>query len=374
MATLRTQEMELNMGPHHPSTHGVIRFILKTDGEVISECKPDVGYLHRSIEKIGERCTYNGFMPYTDRVDYVAAMNANFAYALAVEKLAGIQCPRRGELLRILTAELGRISSHLIALGAMAMDIGAITPFPYALRERERVNDLLEEICGARLTFNYHRIGGVGWDMPEGWDKKVLSFCDSFESITEEFDRLITRNHIFIERLGGVVVIPAEDAIDFGLSGPNLRASGVDFDLRRDEPYSLYPELDFAVPVGTSEVGVVGDCYNRFVVRVEEMRESIKIARQCISKLPETDGENPVPKPKNFKVKPNECYVRSEAPRGEMGIYVVSDGSDKAWRYRARTGSFTAMGAVEHISPGIMIADLVAVIASFDVVAPEIDR
>lgn len=374
MTTLHTQEMELNMGPHHPSTHGVIRFILRTDGEIVADCKPDVGYLHRSIEKIGELCTYNGFMPYTDRVDYVAAMNANHAYALAVEKLAAIECPRRAELLRMATAELGRVSSHLIAVGTMAMDVGAVTPFPYALRERERINDLLEEICGARLTFNYHRIGGVGWDMPEGWDKKVLKFCDSYDKILDEWDRLITKNHIFVERLANVVVIPAADAIDFGLSGPNLRASGVDFDLRRDEPYALYREMKFNVPVGSDEVGVVGDCYNRFVLRVLEMRESVALARQCIAKLPETTGENPVPKPKNFKVKPNECYVRTEAPRGEMGIYVVSDGSEKAWRYKARTGSFTAMGAVEHVAAGIMLADLVAVIASFDVVAPEIDR
>jgi NADH-quinone oxidoreductase subunit D len=374
MATLQTQEMELNMGPHHPSTHGVIRFILRTDGEIISECKPDVGYLHRSIEKIGELCTYNGFMPYTDRVDYVAAMNANFAYALAVEKLAGIPCTRRAELLRIITAELGRVSSHLIAVGTMAMDVGAVTPFPYALRERERINDLLEEICGARLTFNYHRIGGVGWDMPDGWDKKVRKFCDSFERISHEFDRLITLNHVFVERLAGVVVIPAADAIDFGLSGPNLRASGVDFDLRRDVPYSLYSELQFGVPVGSNAIGVVGDSYNRFDLRVKEMRESVQIVRQCLDLLPATAGEDPVPKPKNFKVKPNECYVRTEAPRGEMGIYVVSDGSEKPWRYKARTGSFTAMGTVEHVSNGILIADLVALIASFDVVAPEIDR
>ena len=374
MATLQTQEMELNMGPQHPSTHGVIRFILHTDGEIISQCKPDVGYLHRSIEKIAERCTYNGFMPYTDRVDYVAAMNANHAYALAVEKLAGIACSRRAELLRMITAELGRISSHLVAVGTMAMDVGAVTPFPYALRERERVNDLLEEICGARLTFNYHRIGGVGWDMPEGWDKKVRKYCDSYDKVLDEWDRLITKNHIFVERLVGVVAISAADAIDFGLSGPNLRASGVDFDLRRDMPYALYSEMKFDIPVGVDDLGVVGDSYNRFVVRVQEMREALKIVRQCVAKLPETAGEDPVPRPKNFKVKPNECYVRTEAPRGEMGIYVVSDGSDKAWRYRARTGSFTAMGMVEHVAPGILIADLVALIASFDVVAPEIDR
>jgi NADH-quinone oxidoreductase subunit D len=256
----------------------------------------------------------------------------------------------------------------------MAMDIGAITPFPYAIRERERVNDLLEEICGARLTFNYHRIGGVGWDMPEGWDKRVGKFCDSYDKILDEWDRLITKNHIFVERLADVVTISAADAIEFGLSGPNLRASGVDFDLRRDEPYALYSEMDFDVAVGTNDPAVVGDSYNRFVVRVHEMRQSVRLVRQCLAKLPETAGEDPVPKPKNFKVKPNECYVRSESARGEMGIYVVSDGSDKPWRYRARTGSFTAMGAVQHVSAGIMIADMVALIASFDVVAPEIDR
>jgi NADH-quinone oxidoreductase subunit D len=374
MAILQTQEMELNMGPHHPSTHGVLRFILKTDGEVISECKPDVGYLHRSIEKIGELCTYNGFMPYTDRIDYVAAMSCNFGWALAVEKLGGYPVTRRAELLRVITNELGRISSHLIAVGTMAMDLGAVTPFPYALRERERVNDLLEEICGARLTFNYHRIGGVGWDMPAGWDKKVLAFAGSFEKILDEFDRLLTGNQIFIERLADVVTIGAEDAVDFGLTGPNLRASGVDWDIRRDEPYSIYGDLKFCVPVGTAAVGVVGDSYNRFVVRVQEMRECCGIVRQCVGMLRDTDGQDPVPRPKNLKPPKGEVYLRTEAPRGELGMYVVSDGTEKAWRARARTGSFTAMGTVEHVSSGIMIADLVALIASFDIVAPEIDR
>jgi NADH-quinone oxidoreductase subunit D len=374
MTTLKTQEMELNMGPHHPSTHGVIRFILKTDGEIISECKPDVGYLHRSIEKIGELTTYNGFMPYTDRIDYVAAMNSNFVWALAVEKLAKIEVPRRAELLRIITAELGRISSHLVSVGSMTMDIGAITPFVHAIRERERVNDLFEEICGARLTFNYHRIGGVGWDMPVGWDKKVRAFVDNFEKQTEEFDRLITGNHIYIERLSGVVVIPVADAIEFGLTGPNLRASGLDWDLRRDEPYSLYGELKLKVPVGVNGPGVVGDCYNRFWVRMEEMRAACDLVRQCLALLPETEGQNPIPKPKNIKPPKGEAFVRTEAPRGDMGIYVISDGTEKPFRVKARTGSFASMGAIQHLAPGIMIADMVALIASFDVVAPEIDR
>src|SRR5262245_11840170 len=270
MTTLQTQEMELNMGPHHPSTHGVIRFILRTDGEIISQCKPDVGYLHRSIEKIAELCTYNGFMPYTDRVDYVAAMNANFAYALAVEKLAGLPCTRRADLLRIITSELGRISSHLIAVGALAMDVGAVTPFPYALRERERINDILEAICGARLTYNYIWIGGVSFDAPDGWLERVREFVDAYEKVIPEFNRLITGNKIFVERMRNVAIISPEMAINYSLVGPNLRASGVDWDLRRDEPYSIYPELDFKVIVGHGERGTVGDCYDRFVVRVRE--------------------------------------------------------------------------------------------------------
>src|SRR5689334_11742976 len=252
------EEMTLNMGPQHPSTHGVIRFIIKTDGAIMHEAIPDVGSLHRSIEGIAEKCTYEGFMPYTDRVDYVCAMTANHAWAAAVEKLAALEVPPRGEYLRMISDELNRISSHCIALGAMAMDIGAITPFPYALREREYVNDLLEELCGARLTYNYHRVGGVGWDLTDAWRDKVLNFCDHFEPIVDEFDRLITNNEIFIKRLAHLAPVPGPEAIDYGLVGPNLRASGVDFDVRRDCPYSLYSKVKFDVPVGRGQMGAVG--------------------------------------------------------------------------------------------------------------------
>ncbi|RPJ49382.1 MAG: NADH-quinone oxidoreductase subunit D [Candidatus Latescibacterota bacterium] len=370
---LRTEEMTLNMGPHHPSTHGVLRFILASDGEVVHSCKPDVGYLHRSIEKIGEKMTYLGFMPYTDRVDYVCAMNANWGYALAVEKLAGIAVPRRAEFIRVIVGELNRISSHLVALGTMAMDLGAITPFPWALRERERVNDLLEEICGARLTYNYVWIGGVAFDVPAGWLEKARSFVDSFERMIPEFDRLITGNKIFHERLVGVGVIDRETALGYGISGPNLRASGVAWDIRRDIPYGIYPELEFDVPVGACEAGALGDCYCRFRVRVREMEESVKIVRQCIDRFPHEELEF---RTKLRRVKPpiGSVYVASEAPRGELGFLILSNGTEYAERMRIRTGSFTAMSVLEKIAPGLMVADLVAVIASLDVVAPEIDR
>jgi NADH-quinone oxidoreductase subunit D len=367
------QEMTLNMGPQHPSTHGVIRFIVMTDGEIMREAEPDVGYLHRSIEHIAEKCTYEGFMPYTDRVDYVAAMTANHAWAAAVEKLAALKVPERAEWLRVISDELCRISSHCIALGAMAMDIGAVTPFPYALREREYINDLFEELCGARLTFNYHRVGGVGWDMTDAWRDKCLRFLDHFEPIIDEFNRLITGNDIFIKRLSSMGVITREEAIGYGLVGPNLRASGVDFDCRRDVPYSVYPKLKFNVPVGRGEMGTVGDAWDRFWVRVEEWRESVKLLRQSLQEIEKTPKGEFWERPKKLKPK-GDAQSRVEAARGEMACYVVGDGGTNAYRAHFRTGSFTAMGIIRDKSKGLMVADLVALIASLDVVAPEIDR
>jgi len=366
------EEMTLNMGPQHPSTHGVIRFVIRTDGEIMREAVPDVGYLHRAIEHIAEKCTYEGFMPYTDRVDYVCAMPANHAWALAVEKLAGLEVPPRAEYLRVVTDELNRISSHCIALGAMAMDIGAITPFTYILREREYVNELLEMICGARLTYNYHRIGGVGWDMPAGWRDKVLAWCDHFAPVMDEFDRLITNNELFVRRLANLAVIRADEAIDYGLVGPNLRGSGVDFDVRRDVPYSIYPKLRFEVPVGRGLCGSVGDAWDRYWVRAQEWRQSVAMVRQCLEQIDGTDKEFWTP-PK--KLKPvGDAMARVEAARGDMSCYVVGDGGANAYRARFRTGSFNAMGIIREKSRGLMIADLVALIASLDVVAPEIDR
>ena len=367
-----TEEMTLNMGPQHPSTHGVLRFVLKADGEVMREAIPDVGYLHRSIEKIAEKVGYHGFMPYTDRVDYVAAMPCNQGWAMVCEKLAGIAVPRRGEYCRVIAVELCRIVSHLLAVGSMTMDIGAYTPFTHALREREYINDLLEELCGARLTFNYMRIGGVAWDLPPGFAEKVLAFLDRFEPLIDEYNALISYNKIYVERLAHVAVISAADAIDYNLTGPNLRGSGVKFDVRKDLPYSVYAELDFEVPVGTGEAGTVGDCFDRYMVRIREMRESCRILRQCLAQLP--PGPVLAKVPRKFKPPPGDASVRVESARGDMGWYCVSDGSEYPYRVKIRTGSFTATAIIDKVSRGLMIADLVAVIASLDLVAPEIDR
>jgi len=366
------EEMVLNFGPQHPSTHGVINFIVETDGEVLKKAIPDVGYLHRSIEKIGEAVGYPGFMPYTDRVDYVAAMFANEGYATAVEKLLKVQPPPRAQWLRAISCELVRIASHLISVGTMAMDIGAFTPMLHGIRERETINDLIEELCGARLTYNYHRIGGVAYDMPERWRDKVLHFLDHFDRFLEEFDRLISFNEIYVRRLANVAVITREQAIAYGLSGPNLRGSGVDFDVRRDFPYGAYPEFKFAVPVGHGFKGCSGDCFDRYYLRCLEMGESSKIVRQALNSMP--DGEFMAKVPRNIKPEAGEAISRVESARGEMAYYVVSDGTNKAYRVRVRTGSFMAMGVIEDVSPGLMIGDLVALIASLDVVAPEIDR
>ncbi|HET9554108.1 MAG TPA: NADH-quinone oxidoreductase subunit D [Anaeromyxobacteraceae bacterium] len=367
------EEMILNFGPQHPSTHGVINFIVETDGEVLRRAVPDVGYLHRSIEKIGEGTGYHGFMPFTDRIDYVAAMFPNEGYATAVERLCKIEVPRRAQYLRAISCELARIASHLISVGTMAMDIGAFTPMLHGVRERETINDLIEALCGARLTYNYHRIGGVAYDLPEGWKEKTLAFLDHFDKFLVEFDRLLSFNEIYIRRLANVAVIPAKDAIDFGLVGPNLRGSGVDWDVRRDLPYGAYPDFEFEVPVGRGFRGTSGDCYDRYYCRVLEMGQSSRIVRQALLQLPE--GDIMAPKvARNLKPEAGEALSRVESARGEMAFYVVSDGTNKAYRVRARTGSFTAMGIIEQASQGLMIADLVALIASLDVVAPEIDR
>jgi NADH-quinone oxidoreductase subunit D len=369
---LVTEDMTLNMGPQHPSTHGVLRFIVRADGEVMKEAIPDIGYLHRSIEKIAEKVGWHGFLPYTDRVDYVAAMFCNHGWSMAAEKLAGIEVPRRGEYCRVIADELCRIHSHLLAAGSMAMDIGAFTPFTHAIREREYLNDLFEELCGARLTFHYMRIGGVGWDLPPGFAEKVLTFLDRFETVIDEYNRLISYNKIFTERLADVAVVSAERAIGYNLVGPNLRGSGVGYDVRRDDPYSVYPELDFDVPVGRGEMGTVGDCFDRYIVRIEVLKQSCRIIRQCLKQIP--DGPVIAKVPRNFKPPAGDCYVRLESARGDMGWYVVSDGTAFPYRCKIRTGSFAAISIVQEISHDLMIADLIAVIASLDLVAPEIDR
>lgn len=369
---LATEEMTLNMGPQHPSTHGVLRFVIKADGEIMRTAIPDIGYLHRSIEKISEKVGYHGFMPYTDRVDYVSAMQCNQGWAMVCERAAGIEVPRRGEFCRVIACELGRIASHLLSVGTMVMDIGGMTPFTHAIREREKVNNLLEDLCGARLTFNYMRIGGVAWDLPPGYSDQVRAFLDQFEPLIDEYNDLISYNKIYVERLADVAVVPKDEAINYNLVGPNLRGCGFRFDVRRDEPYSIYPELEFDVPVGTGEVGTLGDCFDRYMVRVKEMKESCKIVRQCLDTIP--DGPVLARVAKKLKPPAGDAFVRVEASRGDMGWYVVSDGSEFPYRTKIRTGSFSAMSIVDKLSRGIMLADLIALIASLDVVAPEVDR
>lgn len=363
--------MRLNMGPHHPATHGVINFLLETDGEILKSVTPDVGYLHRGIEKIAEQVGYAGTMPYTDRVDYLGAMFTNHGWALAVEKLAGITVPPRAEYCRVIASELNRIASHLIATGALAMDLGAFTPFLHWIREREKINDIMERICGARLTYNYMRFGGVSRDIDAETIDIIRRWMEHFEPLMGEFDRLISGNEIFVRRLAGIAAIDPDDAIAYGLVGPNLRACGVDWDVRRHEPYSIYHEFDWDVVLGRAVHGTLGDAYDRYDCRLREIRESLRILRQACDRIPEGEVRSKV-----ARIKPaaNETYARVEGPRGECGFYVVSDGTEKPYRARFRTGSFTAMTIIEHLSPGLMIADLVALIGSLDVIAPEIDR
>ncbi len=367
-----TEDMTLNMGPQHPSTHGVLRFVVRTDGEVMREAIPDVGYLHRSIEKIGEKVTWHGYVPYTDRADYLAAMFTNQGFCMAAERLGGIEVARRGEFCRVIACELNRIASHLIAVGTFSQDIGAVTPFIHALRERETINNLMEEICGARLTYNYIRIGGVGYDIGRETCGRIGEFLDHFEPIVYEYNRLLSYNKIFVERLASIAVITMEDALQYNIVGPNLRACGLKWDIRRDIPYSVYPELEFKIPVGTGEKGTLGDSFDRYMVRIREMQESCKILRQCLKMMPAGPAIAKVAR--KFKPAPGEVYIRVESARGDMGFYVVSDGSEYPYRVRFRTGSFTAMSLIEKISRGIMVADLIALIASLDVDAPEIDR
>ncbi len=363
-------EMVVNMGPHHPSTHGVLRFVIRTDGEIMRDVNPDVGYLHRSIEKIAESISYENLMPYTDRVDYVSAMTANHLWAMAVEKLTGAEVPERAEYLRVIADEFNRLISHLICVGVMAMDIGAITPFPYVIRERETVNDLIEELCGSRLTYNYCKIGGVSHDLPTGWIGRCNAFLNHLDHIFPEFDRLITDNEIFVDRCANICTITAEEAIAYGLVGPNLRASGVNYDLRRDLTYGIYDQVDFDVAIGTGAMGTTGDCWDRFWVRCEEMKQSARIIRQCLDQIPEGPIYN---KPK--RIRPTgEAWARCETSRGDMLCYVVGKGKPTPDRVHFRTGSFNAMQVVKPKSPGVMVADLVALIASLDVIAPEIDR
>lgn len=376
MDDIRTEEMVLNMGPQHPSTHGVLRVVIRTDGELVLESSTHVGYLHRSFEKVAENCTYIQIPPYTDRMDYVCAMANNLAYAGAVEKLAGLEVPERARYIRVIVAELNRIASHLLALGTYGLDLGAVTPFLLAFRDREMVLKIFEKLCGQRLNYSYVRVGGVSFDVTDEILADIEKFCDYFEpGSVDELDRLLSTNGIFISRTANVGVLPLDLAIAYGVTGPSLRGSGLARDLRKDAPYEVYDRFAFEVPVGRGEVGQVGDCWDRYMVRVREMRESAKIVRQAIRALPPGEFSDK----KTYRaVKPpkGEVYHKIEGARGEVGFYIVSDGSAKPYRIKARGPSFSNISVLDALVArgGCMVADMVAIIGSLDIVLGEVDR
>jgi NADH-quinone oxidoreductase subunit D len=381
---VRTDEMLVNMGPQHPSTHGVLRLVLRTDGEIISEVVPHLGYLHRCAEKIGENVTPIQFIPYTDRMDYLAGMNMNLAYSLAVEKLCGMKLPEKANVIRVLIAEMNRIASHLLGMGAYGLDLGTFSPFLYAFREREMILDLFEELCGARLTYSYITIGGAHDDLPPGWIERCQKFLDYLKPRVEEYHTLLTRNHIFVKRTANVGVLPKQLAIDHGCTGPVLRGSldasrgDPAWDLRKVEPYCGYEEYQFkAIIPPFSEKpadAVVGDSWHRFYVRMLEVVESVKIAEQAIRRYPKAQGAHRIEMPRTLP--PGEVYVETEAPRGQMGFYVVGRPSKDPvpLRVRARSSCFCNLSVTSEICKGCLIADIPAIVGSLDFVMGEVDR
>jgi len=361
-------ELVVNMGPQHPATHGVLRVVLKLDGEKVVDADAVIGYLHRGIEKLSENREWPQIVLLTDRLDYCASAAANLVYCETVEKLLSLEVPRRARYLRTVLAELQRIASHLVWVGSHAMDIGAITVFLFALRERELVLDLFEEYCGARLTYSTIRIGGVPHEIPPGWDRRVLAFCDIMDEKIAEYETLLTHNRIWLERTRGVGVISGSDAVAIGLSGPLLRASGVRRDVRKDEPYAAYDEMEFDVPLGRN-----GDTYDRYLVRLEEFRQSTRIIRQAIQGLPEGPVLGKVPR--LIKPPAGETYHANESPKGEIGFFIVSDGkSTSPYRLRVRPPSFCNLQALPALVRGHLVADVVAIIGTIDIVLGEVDR
>ncbi|WP_138482666.1 NADH-quinone oxidoreductase subunit D [Dyadobacter bucti] len=379
---LRTEEMVLNMGPQHPSTHGVLRLEVVTDGEVVVDVVPHLGYLHRCFEKHAEALPFNQIIPYVDRMDYVAAMNSEHAYVMGVERMLGIEndIPKRIEYIRVVVAELNRLASHFVALGTYAMDIGAYTPFLWMMRDREQILRLLEWTCGARMLYNYIWIGGLFYDLPVGFEERCLEFIQYLKPKLAELQQLVVDNKIFIQRTANVGVLPMPVAINYGCTGPMLRGSGLRYDLRKVDGYSVYPELDFEVPIGEGKMGTVGDCWDRTWVRVVECQESLKLIEQSLVQLTgdykRTRGFDPqAVVPKKIRPKAMDFYVRAENPKGELGFFFRTDGrSDIPVRCKARACSFNNLSVIGEMSKGALLADLVAIIGSIDVVMGEVDR
>lgn len=371
--SLRTEEMVVNMGPQHPSTHGVLRLEVVLDGEIVVDVIPHMGYLHRCFEKHCEQMmNYQQVIPYVDRMDYVAAMTNEFAFVTAGERLLKIEVNDRVHYIRIIMAELQRIASHLIAIGTFGIDMGAFTPFLYCFRDREKILDLFEMTCGARLLYNYMWIGGLSHDLPVGFIDKTKEFCKDFKVTIKELNDLLNYNEIFIKRTANVGVLPKDLAVNYACSGPMLRGSGIDWDLRRDDPYSLYNKFEWDVIVGKGEIGTVGDVWNRHMVRQREMEQSLRIIEQALAGLPEGDVQKSIPK--RIRPTPGDIYARIESPRGELGFYIIAEDNVTPYRIKARAPAFVNLSVINEISKGAMLADLVAIVGSIDIVLGEVDR
>ncbi|MEQ9405280.1 MAG: NADH-quinone oxidoreductase subunit D [Cyclobacteriaceae bacterium] len=374
--------MIINVGPQHPATHGVLRLEVVSDGEIVKDVVPHVGYLHRCFEKHAEALSYNQIIPYTDRMDYVAAMNNEWAFVMGAERMLGIdqEIPKRVEYIRVLVVELNRLASHFVAIGTYGLDIGAITPFLWMMRDREHILRMLEWASGARMLYNYIWVGGLFYDLPVGFEERSKEFIEYLKPKLKEVETLLISNKIFIERTANVGVLPVDLAVNYGITGPMLRASGLKFDLRKIDGYSVYPELEFSVPIGKGEMGTTGDCWDRNWVRYQECLESVKIIEQCVEKLlgahkrtKEFDPREKVPK--KIRPKAQDFYVRAENPKGELGFFFRADGrSDQPIRCKARGPSFSNLSVLPEISKGCMLSDLFAIVGSLDLLMGEVDR
>ena len=388
----RTKPLNLNFGPQHPAAHGVLRLILELDGEIVEKADPHIGLLHRGTEKLIENKTYSQAIPYFDRLDYVAPMNQEHAFALAIEKILDIEVPIRGQYIRVIFCEIGRILSHILNITTQALDVGALTPSLWGFEEREKLMEFYERVSGSRLHANYFRPGGVHQDLPRGLDADILKFCNEFPKIIDDLETLLTDNRIFKQRNVDIGIVSKDDALDYSFSGVMMRGSGVAWDLRKSQPYDCYEQLSFKVPIGKN-----GDCYDRYLCRIEEMRESVKIIKQCLQNLPKgpiktNDGKiSPPPKKEikesmealihhfklfteGYRVEKDEIYTAVEAPKGEFGVYLIADGSSKPYKCKIRAPGFTHLQAMDYLIKGHMLADVPAVLGSMDIVFGEVDR